>query len=65
MTRTSYTAAEYRQFKRLIEATEAKGFDNAARVIARIDLKFFWNKVGRQKCNAMWADLLARSKKPK
>lgn len=52
-----YTTAELEEFKRLYMATGS--YDNAQRVIARIDLREFLEKHGKDKCNAMYEKLMA------
>lgn len=59
----SYTAAEYRRFKTLVEGTERPGFDNAYRVIAGLDMRAFVRRVGRAKCDAMFAHLTGRDQR--
>lgn len=53
----TYTAAELREFRKLVDRAGARGFDNADRVLARIEMKTFVAKHGKAKCDAMWAEI--------
>lgn len=53
----SWTAAEFNEFRRLVDGTGAPGFDNHKRVVARLDLNTFVAKHGKEKCDLMYADL--------
>jgi serine/threonine protein kinase HipA of HipAB toxin-antitoxin module len=60
-TKNPWTAAELRRFDQLTEATSSP--NGHTRVIARLDLKKFVEEVGKDKCDAMYAHLIARDKK--
>lgn len=50
-----WDAAELRQFTRLVNMTSSR--DQMARIEARLDMQKFVERVGKDKCDAMFAHL--------
>lgn len=55
-----YSREEYREFKRLVEACESRV--QMHRIFGRLDQAKFVERVGQEKCHAMFAELCAKTK---
>lgn len=60
MKRKTYTAAEFRRFKRLVEMAESRV--QMDRIESRLKMPKFIEEVGREKCDIMFARLCAKPK---
>ena len=62
MSKPTYTKAELRIFDRLID--ESEDHQGLRRITGRIKLREFIDKHGKEKCDAMWAELEGRKEQP-